>query len=334
MNLTQDWNHLESSFSISLTAARLQRRIRPESRHDFFLGLEMPTMNRMLIFQAPSSALNRQAEIADSRGLAVRFGFGAADSIAEILLVLTEPDLASLFDLLIQDLVDTVEDSSSDRSAATAFLARLRDWQDLFAKLSGRGLSKRHQQGMWGEIWALMQAIEPAVGMVEAVASWQGPMGSAQDFEFESMSVEVKTRVGNSHQLLISSEKQLDVPEGTDLALLALSLDSRRGHGQSLPTMVRDCREAASKAGCREQVDNRLSMLGYADHEADLYDGTRYSVRSFDCYRVGPGFPRIGPEKLAVGVTDVRYSISLAACADYKIEISEPLDLLPQLRST
>ena len=42
MNLAEVWEHLEEDTRIAGVSGRVQRRIGPTGRRDFFLGLEMP----------------------------------------------------------------------------------------------------------------------------------------------------------------------------------------------------------------------------------------------------------------------------------------------------
>ena len=312
------------------TATRLQRRIRPDSHRDCLLGVELPTKNRMLIWRVSTTALERQPKVSDSRGLSTRILSSADNPIAEVVLVLTEPELADLFDLLIRDLLEAAELPDDESAAVTGFLIRLRAWQDLFARLSPGGLSKQGQQGLWGEIWVLQNVVAPAVGMVDGVLAWQGPMGADQDFQIGKVSVEAKTNLGASDRMLISSERQLDCPPDIDLILASLQLETRGGQGKSLPAMVGESRQAATDSGCRQEFDKRLAMFGYADQDSERYAKTCYAVRSFSCFHVDAGFPRICPGDLDPGVTNVRYSVSAAACANFQIDILDPCELLSQ----
>ena len=220
----------------------------------------------------------------------------------------------------MRDLVEAAEQPGDEGVGVTRLLARLSDWQQLLRRLSPRGLSDEGQRGLWGELWTLREVVAPALGMRDAVNAWRGPMGSDQDFQMGTICMEVKTSAAHDlDRVPIASERQLEVPEDVVLVLVGLSLDTRVRHGETLPDMIRAVRAAAAEAGCLSLLDDRLERCGYGVEDANLYGETGYSVRSFEPFRVGAGFPRLVSTDLPVGVSDVRYRISLASCGPHRM---------------
>ena len=85
---------------------------------------------------------------------------------------------------------------------------------------------------MGGNFGSSEKWLRRVMGMPEAVRSWRGPLGADQDFQMGTTNVEVKTSTAHGLESIpISSERQLDVPEGVGLILVAMSLDSRMGFG-------------------------------------------------------------------------------------------------------
>ena len=330
MNLAEVWGHLEEDTRITDASGRVQRRIVPAGRRNFFLGLEMPARNRMLILRVSGKSADKQPEVPDSRGLTVRVVHREAENNeAEVELVLTDSEHRDIFDLLVRDLVDAAEQPEDEGVGLTRFLARLSDWQQLLRRLAPGGLTRENQQGLWGELWVLREVVAPASGWSDAVNAWSGPLGADQDFQMGTTCVEVKTSTANSlDRLAISSERQLEVPADVILLLVGLSLDSRVRHGETLPDMVRAVRTAASEAGCLHLLDEKLELCGYEDEDANLYSDIGYTVRSFHPFRVGDGFPRIVSGDLQVGIGGVHYSVSLASCAPFRVNERQPDDLL------
>ena len=330
MNLAEVWEHLEEDTRVAGVSGRVQRRIVPAGRRDFFLGLEMPSRNRMLILRVAAGAVEGQPEVPDSRGLAVRRTPRDVDGEQmEVELALTESQHLDIFDLLIRDLVDAAEEPRDERTGLTSFLSRLSDWQQLLRRLAPRGLSREAQQGLWGELWVLREIVAPEMGMAEAVRAWCGPLGADQDFQMMNTSIEVKTSTAHSlDRLQISSERQLDVPDDVTLLLVGISLDSRPRHGETLLDIVGISRVAASKSGCLHLLDDRLELYGYEAEDEGLYSEVGYSVRSFHPFRVGEGFPMILSSDLRDGVGEVRYSVSIDSCASFRMAVQEPGELL------
>ena len=140
MNLAEVWQSLEEDTSIPEVSGRVQRRIGPTGRRNFFLGLEMPSRNRMLILRVSASSAEGQPDVPASRGLMVRLAPRDAESQeTEVELVLTDSQHRDIFDMLIRDLVDAAEQPLDESTGLTRFLARLSDWQQLLRRLAPRG---------------------------------------------------------------------------------------------------------------------------------------------------------------------------------------------------
>ena len=330
MNLTVEWERLEGDTRIAEVSGRVQRRIGSTGRRNFFLGLEMPSRNRMLVFRVSEQSLEGQPSIPDSRGLSVRVtrrDTGGRE--AEVELILRDSQHRDLFDLLVRDLVEAAERPEDERSGLTGFLSRLSNWQELLRRLAPAGLSREGQQGLWGELWVLGEVVAPVSGMENALNAWRGPLGADQDFQTGTACIEVKTSTAHGpDRLPMASERQLDVPADMGLFLVVLSLDSRAGYGRTLPEMVEGARAAAAGSGSLHLLNERLDLCGYEVDDAGLYADVGYGVRSFRAFVVGEGFPRIVPGDLASGVGEVRYSVSMAACAPFCHDVERPDDLL------
>ena len=183
MNLAEVWKHLEEDTRITDAPGRVQRRIMPAGRRDFFLGLETPSRHRTLVLRVAASSVEGLPDVPDSRGLNVRLVSREAGSDeVEVVLALSESQHRDIFDLLVRDLVGAAEQPHDEREGLIRFLARLSDWQQLFRRLGPRGLAREAQQGLWGELWALREIVAPVAGIVGAVDGWRGPMGADQDF--------------------------------------------------------------------------------------------------------------------------------------------------------
>jgi hypothetical protein len=333
LNLAEEWRHLEGDTRIAEVSGRVQRRIGSAGRRNFFLGLEMPSKNRMLILRVSEKALEGQPNVPDSRGLTVRMAQrDTGDHEAEVELILRDSQHRDIFDLLVRDLVEVAEEPQDEGAGLTSFLARLSDWQELLRRLAPGGLSREGQQGLWGELWVLEEVVAPVTGLGDALHSWRGPLGADQDFQTGAACIEVKTSTAHGlDHLTIASERQLDAPADVALLLVVLSLDSRVGHGRTLPEMVRGARAAASQSGSLHLLNDRLELCGYGVGDAGLYSDIGYSVRSFRALLVEEGFPRIVPGDLQPGVGGVRYSVSMASCAPFLMNVEQPDDLLKGL---
>ncbi len=333
MNPAEFWRHLEEDARITDAPGRVQRRILPAGRRNFFLGLETPSRHRMLILRIGANSVQELPDVPDSRGLSVRLASrDAGSSEVEVVLALTESQHRDIFDLLIRDLVGEAERPADEREGLNRFLARLSDWQLLLRRLGPGGLSRETQQGLWGELWTLREVVAPVAGIRRAVDGWRGPMGMDQDFQMGTTCVEVKTSTAaNLDRLNITGERQLEVPDDVVLILLGLSLDRRIRHGETLTEMIESVRNAASDSGCMHLVDLRLDLCGYERDDGKLYSDVGYTVRSIHPFRVEDGFPRIASGDLQTGISDVRYLVSTASCGDFRMTEQRPEGLLEGL---
>ena len=333
MNLAEVWKHLEEDTRISDAPRRVQRRILPAGQRNFFLGLENPSRNRMLILRVATSSISRLPDISDSHGLKVLVeGVEVGSNATEVVLTLTDSQHEDLFDLLVKDLVDVAEHYNEERKGLVRFLARLSEWQNLFRRIGLGGLSREVQQGLWGELWVLREVIAPVIGVQKAIEGWRGPMAADQDFQLGSVCIEVKTSTAATlDRLAISGEQQLEVPPDVVLILLGLSLDDRVGHGETLPEMIESLRTSTREFSCLHILDLRLDLCGYDCVDSNLYSDIGYTIRSFHPFRVEGQFPRIVSSGLQTGISDVRYMVSTASCDDYKMQTQQPSKLLEGL---
>ena len=330
MNLAETWGLLEDEGGTVGLSGRIQRRIIPEGRRNVFLGLEVPSGNRMLILRVSSNSLLGQSTPPDSRGLTVRTNNRDDPSgSTDVELVLTNTQHRDIFDLLVRDLVEAAEQPEDEAAGVVRLLARLSNWQQLLRRLSPRGLSDEAQLGLWGELWVLRDVLAPAIGIGDAISAWRGPLGDDQDFQMGAVCMEVKTSAAHGlDRIPIASERQLEVPEDVVLVLVGLSVDARVGHGETLGDMIRVVRAAAAEAGRLSMLDDRLETIGCGIEDGHTHGEMGYSVRSLAPFRVGPGFPRLVSADLPVGISDVRYLISLASCRSHMMSEQDLNELL------
>ena len=287
----------------------------------------------MLVLRVSAHSLQGQSDVPDSRGVSVRVGptYTTSNEV-DVELVLTDSEHTDIFDMLVLDLVTVAEQPNEERAALTRFLNRLSDWQHLLRRLAPRGLSPESQQGLWGELWVLREVVTPAAGLREAVKAWRGPLGADQDFQLGTACIEVKSTTANRlDRIGISSERQLEVPNDVNLLLVTLSLDARFNHGQTLPGIIGAVRAAASTSGCLHLFDDRLQQYGYQNDDASSYGEIGFSIRSIRAFQVTPDFPKIVSNDLHPGISNVKYSLSVAACGQFKWRTQVPTEILDGL---
>ena len=99
--------------------------------------------------------------------------------------------------------------------------------------------------------------------------------------------------------------------------------------GQSLSALMAEVRsQLADDAGTLSIFNDHLFDRGWLDMYASRYEGRRWTVRGEHTFQVRPGFPRIVESELEVGVGDVNYAVSLAACSPFSVTVPDMLAVL------
>ncbi|WP_260151423.1 PD-(D/E)XK motif protein [Kineococcus radiotolerans] len=302
----------------------LRRRL-PVPLLDVFLTQERPSRLFGLHVTTSEAPGTLWRGLRDSPGLTIRVD---ARPSARPSLRLVERDgrFHDVFVALVRDLVTAAEDvvglPPHQKPLLMDFLAaRIVRWQTAL-KAYGDGLSTEKRAGLFGELSVLGMLLAAGVKPAVVIDGWTGPKGAVQDFQHESLAIEVKaSRQTQPANVRISSERQLDLKSGSRLLLIHVGLDERSdGSGMSLPGKVAELRQfVAPEHHVGLELDDRLMEYGYLDVHAPRYSNSSYIVRGLDCFDVRDPMPRILEKNLPSGVGRVAYDLSLAACEPYRL---------------
>jgi hypothetical protein len=310
------------------------RRVLAETHSDCFLAVEHPGRLRMLSVRSPQGhgGSGRPRETLTS-GIELRRNHQHATGDVSLDLVLLDEAHSDIFAALVIDLLEDLERTDAAQNGAViadvVLTTRLRRWQHLLASVSPGGLLPEAQRGLFGELTVLADPMFDELG-ADAVTAWTGPDGAQQDFQTGAVAIEVKTTTGNRPDLVhINGERQLDAPSGVELFLTSFALDSRRGGpGATLPELVEQVTSRAAQLGAGADLQQRLTRAGYLHTQAHLYTDVRHQIRRRALYRVVPGFPRLTPEDLSPGVSDLSYTIDLGTAARHQVQAVDLRTLL------
>jgi len=321
---TEIWQSLEAA--AKQADGYVRRRVKPQSVCGLFLAVAKPSNQHMLQIQLTGTSATTINDLPSARGLdvaVIRSEMGQNGFVLQ--LALRERRFDSVFDALIQDVIEVVADARSESAAVAAFFSRLRHWQKFLEQAGPDGLSREAQQGLYGELWFLRERLIPLVGLYPALQAWAGPGGAHQDFLLQSCAIEVKTSGAKEpQQLIIQSERQLDDTGLAALFLLHLSIDARENAGESLTTMIDSIRpRLQADVAALELFEDRLLEAGFLQFQASQYERTGYNIRHAFLYLVRDSFPRIIGADLKPGVGAVRYSISAAECRHFAVTEDE-----------
>ena len=175
-------------------------------------------------------------------------------------------------------------------------------------------------RGLIGELIVLARLL--AVGEpLEVLTSWTGPHDAIHDFELPDRSIEVKTFLAEDGPTVrISDPRQLDVVRERPAHLVAIKLARTRTSGRTLPAMIQSVAEILSVGpGALDLFETKLAEYGYLSNHAALYTES-YACEQVHAYTVSEGFPRIKVDEVPAAVSQLQYSLNLAALKAYALD--------------
>lgn len=288
------------------------RRVNAEGRFDFFWATVEKGAPALVM--RVREGVEHKADLPKLKNLDIRFRTVGGPALV---LSLLDPSQREIFETLCRDIVSAGEDAPDDESALQRVVRRTRRWFFLLKGGSATGLSLEEQRGLVGELACLRELAEVA-SPETAVEGWMGPLGSAKDFEFPDVCIEVKARRGAAKPYVrISSEDQLTDIAERSLFLRVYDVDSAvLPEGLSLHDHVNLTYALLEQnPDCLDWFENCLEAVGY-DRSHD-YEKRRWIVGRTRTFEVSDGFPRI-TSPLTTGVQNITYSIDLAECVKFE----------------
>jgi hypothetical protein len=225
--------------------------------------------------------------------------------------------LQPVFAGLCRDVITFTRTNVDEHSAASVILTRVDRWRKL---LEGelRGLPISELRGLIGELVVLEADVLARHSPIDAVTSWTGPLGTAQDFRLPTgMRIETKAVRGDATSCEIHGLDQLDA--GPDpLVLAVVRLDQTGAHADgaiTAPSLIERLRtRLADDPAALNEFDSRLAAAGW--HEHPDHDNFVVRVIGVDHFPVADTFPRLVRGDVPHGILDAVYEIALPASAD------------------
>lgn len=220
--------------------------------------------------------------------------------------------------------VDVIESLNGvePQGRATILADVIYRWDQFFTHISDITLSKVRQRGLFAELFWLRRLLSTDMADLEVVQSWKGPLQKAHDFDTNGKVVEVKSTITKEpREVIISNERQLDDRNLEGLYLFVLTLDVHEA-GESLPQLVDEISERLGEGSAAAKYKRKLMLSRYLNADAEKYTG-KYLIRHEEIFCVREGFPRI--YELPVGTGNVRYSVQIAACKPFQLDVDEYL---------
>lgn len=286
-------------------AVRLRAAIRePDGR--IALLIECP------IAEASPAHIRIRAE-----GISVADQRRPEEGVVRLAIVLERDEHRNIFEVLITDVASVAIRAVGPREAMRVAASRLEAWQACLRNRHGR-MSHEEMIGLRGELEVLRKCGD-AIGYIEAVEAWLGPLDGIQDFSMSGTAIEVKAALGATQIFRVSSANQLETRTLNRLAIARVRFREDAA-GETLSEVVAQLRQtmAATAPAALIRFDDRILRVGYLENDPE--QGPRVLVDEIYGYAVESDFPRIVTADLPAGVIDVGYSVDERSARPFRFE--------------
>ena len=227
-----------------------------------------------------------------------------------------------IFQFLCQIIVSEIEkEERQDNKVLLKSMYKILKKCTTFFGRNGANFTREQALGLLGELYFLKECSVPATSWEYSLNAWKGPLGYPQDFLYPDSAIEIKTSEMSQKNLVrISNVEQL-APYQIKGYLYVINVIEAAGDAWqtaiSLNELVEEITEQLSTQGMDiDAFKVKLEFTGYTP--SSKHSSTRYHIAAEQCYVLNDNFPRINPEALQKGVENVKYSLNLAYCGDFK----------------
>tara|TARA_Y100000310_G_scaffold278453_1_gene296901 strand:+ start:51 stop:1037 length:987 start_codon:yes stop_codon:yes gene_type:complete len=312
--LTEIWSELEDTKPPEDSSYRLKTI----HKYGLMAGISGTDGRRVMVFELPENHKIRYNLLPHWIGLDIKLSSDISGLSQALIFVLVSDEI-ELFDFLILKLISMLDSISSVEKLEGNILNFL-ERMDSFFKNYKEGLSETAQQGLYGELFFLINYILKYSETAFGLDYWRGHSRKHQDFCLPGGYIEVKTTAQKEHKTAtISNEKQLDERNLSSLYLYVLCVRKLETDGQTLVEIVDQIRSTISSSeGDVLKFNRYLQEAGYFDEHDERYKITHYIKDEDFLFEIRDEFPRIIDLPIGVGLNS--YTIALSSCMDYLVE--------------
>lgn len=312
--LEQQWLKISADVpEIGLSSIRISSICIP----DLFLGIDSEGFRNLILSVPKAYKLSFRAIVKEN--LSIDF-FRESHHI--VLKLINDP-FRDLFNDLILSLYSKIGQIAAPDEYVQEFIRAFHRWNGFFSGRSMQSLSDEALKGLFGEMIVLKNDLETSEPYLtdQVLESWKGPYDARHDFETDTDCTEVKTMEQHKTQVRISSEFQLENVPDKALRLCIVSLANDSENGKTVSELITTIREIIyNRGGDLSIFVAALSRKGIFGAILSEYDHLRFiplQLSLYDCSR--ELFPKLTPQNLADGITEVIYSILLSQLEPHKI---------------
>lgn len=220
-----------------------------------------------------------------------------------------------IFFILCSDLISCTENHLFKKDAIEILFQRLKTWQ-LFLKNNNKILDKRELIGLLGELYFMYNYSFKFFSIEQSLNFWKAPLKTSfQDYEIDTLSIEVKTLSNN--KITISSFEQLNKSVG-DLFLYCIEINesiNKNNDAITIFDMIESIRKSIEINNLTLVNKFDTLLINYGFFPIDDYKNLYFIIKKDYFYRVFKNFPKI--DKKPNGIEGLTYKINLDYCNEY-----------------
>ncbi|WP_331775424.1 PD-(D/E)XK motif protein [Sulfurospirillum sp. 1612] len=273
-------------------------------------------INGSLLFVMKTNSKLTINKLPKLNGISLKIG--TYNNIEQLIFTLSSSEDKDIFYTLCKDLIKSSKNSTNEEIAVKIIFRRLEKWQ-YFLKNSKKIIDKRQLKGLVGELIFIKEHLLHRYSIDESLNFWKAPLKSVQDFEFNNLAVEVKTK-GSVNSITISSFEQL-YSEYKNLLLYVVTLNEstdKEDKSFNIFDLINDIKNIIKKKNSllEEKFNSLLMDYGFLDIEE--YSEYYFLFIKDEFYNVRDNFPKI--KNIPYGVEKLTYKINLDTCKEFLVE--------------
>ncbi len=304
-------------------AENSRRRAIACDNHDLFWGVNLE--GKYIFFLETKPFFENDVPPANLKGIKV-IKRNSTDNRGELYLILNKKENWEIFHALCKDLLSLALRYESCDAMVSAVEKRLKQWQQLLKKDTSLDMNLQRQMGLFSELFCLQNLLIPTLGIAQSIVSWVGADFDKQDFLLDYSVIEVKSyRISKGPIVHISSLEQL-YSDKSNIFLLSYGL-TQTEKGRSAEDLIILLRSLMKEAGneIKDIFDAKIFEYGFIPDVSNRLN-YKFIVDKIQAFHVLEGFPRISRKDIPSQILEAKYSINLALCHNFEIEVSEIME--------
>lgn len=292
-----------------------QRRVSEDINHDIYWIIDLE--GRYGLYIKIKSIHNNDIDLLKLKGISILKR--NEDNITELFIGLNNNQDWEIFLTLCRDLILIAKKYNDNLTMFNATENRLKRWQQFLLKNKSIDFSFQKQMGLFSELTCLKDIIAKNIGFRSAIYSWVGADFDKQDFLLNNIIIEVKSyKTSKTPIVSISSASQL-YSDKQPLYLISYGL-TPTDSGTSIDELVSEIENEIENESFElfELFHNKLFEYGYMiDLDIKKY---KFIIDKNMIFHVNSNFPKITPLDIDSRISNIKYTIDLLQCQEFRIE--------------